>query len=103
MLRGMLVRLLAVVLLVAAVAPAQAQDAAHARNVAANCAACHGTDGVSQAGMPTLAGRSKDEIVRKMHDFKSGRAPSTIMGQLAKGYSDEQIELAASWFAARKP
>jgi sulfide dehydrogenase cytochrome subunit len=36
-----------------------------------------------------------------MQDFKAGRAPSTIMTQLAKGYTDEQIELAASYFAAQ--
>jgi len=84
-------------------AHAQTNDAVRGRNVAANCASCHGTNGVSQPGMPTLAGRSKDELVSKMQDFKSGRVPSTIMGQIAKGYSDAQIERAAAFFAAQKP
>lgn len=82
---------------------AQTGDATLGRNVAANCASCHGTNGVSQAGMPPLAGRSKDELVRKMQEFRSGRTPSTIMGQIAKGYSDAQIDLAAAYFAAQKP
>jgi cytochrome c553 len=28
--------------------------------------------------------------------------PGTIMPQLAKGYTDEQIDLVAGWFAAQK-
>ena len=88
---------------IAAVVHAQPADPNLGRNIAATCANCHGTNGVTQGGgLPSLAGQSKDELVRKMQDFKSGRAPSTIMTQLAKGYTDEQIELAASFFAAQK-
>ena len=32
-----------------------------------------------------------------------GTRPGTIMPQLAKGYTDAQIELVAGWFAAQKP
>ena len=89
---------------VAASAAAQGAPEEHAaRGIAAGCAACHGTNGVSAGGVPSLAGQSKADLVRKMQDYKAGRTPSTIMGQLAKGYSDEQIELAAAYFAARKP
>ena len=52
--------------------------------------------------MASLAGVSKDDIVQKMLDFKSGRRPATIMHQLAKGYSDEQIQVIAAYFAAQK-
>ena len=82
---------------------AQQADPNLGRNVAANCAGCHGTNGVSQGGVPSLAGQSKADLVRKMQDFKAGRAQSTIMTQLAKGYTDEQIEHAAAFFAAQKP
>jgi cytochrome subunit of sulfide dehydrogenase len=84
---------------------ATAQDAAApaGRAVAASCAGCHGTNGVSQGGIPSLAGQSKADLVRKMQDFKAGRMPATVMPQLAKGYTDEQIELMAGWFAAQKP
>ena len=83
-------------------AVAQGQDPEFARNVAAGCAGCHGTSGISLGGIPSLAGQDKSTIVRKMQDFKAGRAPSTIMGQLAKGYTDEQIDLAAAWYAAQR-
>jgi sulfide dehydrogenase cytochrome subunit len=41
--------------------------------------------------------------VRKMQDYKTGRRPATVMAQLARGYTDEQIDLLAGWFAAQKP
>ena len=69
---------------------------------AAACANCHGTDGRAQPGMASLAGASKDDMVKKMLDFKAGRRPATIMHQLAKGYSDDQIEAIAAYFAAQK-
>ncbi len=84
-------------------AAAQAPDPSLARNIAAGCANCHGTNGVSKGGMPTLAGQPKVDLVRKMQDFKAGRTPATVMTQLAKGYTDEQIDLLAGWFAAQKP
>ena len=84
-------------------AAAQSPDPNLARNIAAGCANCHGTDGVSKGGMSTLAGQSKADLVRKMQDFKAGRTPATIMPQLARGYTDEQIELLAGWFAVQKP
>ncbi len=46
-----------------------------ARSLAATCANCHGTNGVSAGEVVSLAGRPKDEIVRKMQDFKAGRVP----------------------------
>ena len=81
---------------------AQAPDPNLARNLAATCANCHGTHGVSQGGIESLAGMSKDSIIRKMQDFKTGARPASIMNQLSKGYSDEQIALIAGWFAEQK-
>jgi len=37
-----------------------------------------------------------------MKAFKSGARPATVMHQLAKGYSDAQIEVIAAYFAAQK-
>lgn len=96
-----LVRSLPLILLGAVAGTAQA-DAVHIRSLAATCAACHGTNGVAEAGMESLAGKPKEDIQKKMLDFKSGKKPATIMHQLAKGYSDEQIEQLASYFAAQK-
>ena len=83
-------------------AAAQAPDPLQVRSWAASCANCHGTEGRAQPGMESLAGLSKDDITKKMLDFKSGRRPATLMHQLAKGYSDEQIAAIAAYFAAQK-
>jgi cytochrome c553 len=53
-------------------------------------------------GMESRAGQPKDDLQKKMLDFKTGKKPATIMHQLSKGYSDEQIEQLAAYFAALK-
>jgi cytochrome subunit of sulfide dehydrogenase len=70
-----------------------------ARNLAANCANCHGTNGKSVAEVPSLAGVAANVTIQKMKDFRDGKLPATIMHQLAKGYTDEQIALIADYFA----
>jgi cytochrome subunit of sulfide dehydrogenase len=91
-------------LAVAFAAPALAQqpEPARGRNLAAACANCHGTNGVSQAGIPSLAGRDRPGILQQMQDFKAGRRPATVMHQIAKGYTDEQIDAIAAYLSAQK-
>jgi cytochrome subunit of sulfide dehydrogenase len=73
--------------------------------LAANCANCHGTNGVAVPGssVPGLAGTSAPAMIAAMAAFKAGTRPATIMHQLAKGYTDEQIAQMAAYFAAQKP
>ena len=73
-----------------------------ARSLAATCANCHGTNGRAERGSPVLAGMPKDELVTQMRLFREGGKPSTIMGQISKGYTPEQVELIAEYFAAQK-
>ena len=84
--------------------PAAAQDPNLARNLAANCANCHGTNGkaVPGAGMEPLAGEPKDKLVKKIKEYRSGVRPATVMHQISKGYTDEQIDLIAGYLAAQK-
>jgi len=84
-------------------APALAQSGPDtARFVAGNCANCHGTQGVAKGAMPSIAGQSKERIAEAMRAFRDGKRPATIMHQLAKGYTDEQIDAVAAHFAAQK-
>jgi cytochrome subunit of sulfide dehydrogenase len=97
--------LAALVMAVAAV-PTFAQDAQalNLRALAATCANCHGTQGqaVPNATVPGLAGVPASYISEQMKAFKAGTRPATVMHQLAKGYSDAQIDSIAAYYAAQK-
>ncbi len=80
---------------------AVAQDALLARNLAATCANCHGTNGYARGEMKPLAGLAAEKLITAVADYKSGAQPATIMHQIAKGYTDEQIKLVAAYFAAQ--
>jgi len=73
------------------------------RDIAANCTNCHGTDGRSRGVIPAIAGQDKAYLVQQLKDFRDGKRPSTIMQQLAKGYTDSQIEAAAAYLGMQKP
>lgn len=85
-------------------ASAAAADPHLGRNLAATCANCHGTNGkaVPGSGMDALAGMEKEKLLQKLKDFKSGAKPATIMHQISKGYTDEQMDLIAAYYAAQK-
>jgi cytochrome subunit of sulfide dehydrogenase len=104
--RSLLRPALAAFLVALAAAPALAQNAQalNTRALAATCANCHGTSGVavSNASVPGLAGMPASYIVEQMKAFKAGTRPATVMHQLAKGYSDAQIDAIAAYFAAQK-
>ena len=93
---------LAAALLLAAAAGAQAQ-VNQIKVWAAACANCHGTDGRAQEGGFNLAGQNKDDMLKKLLAYKNGQRPATIMHQLAKGYTDEQLAQISAYFAAQKP
>lgn len=73
-----------------------------ARSMAASCSGCHGTNGNAAPGMVSMAGYDKADMIKAMAEFKSGARPATLMHQLAKGYSEVQVEAIASYFAAQK-
>jgi len=88
------------VLAVSAMAQAAPPTAAMLSNA---CAGCHGTNGGSAGPtMPSLASQSKSAIVDAMKKFKSGDRPSSIMGRLAKGYSDADFVVMGDYFSKQK-
>lgn len=94
--------LIAAAALVAVPQAALADDVA-ARSMAATCAACHGTAGHSATKtVEPLAGRPKERLVELLQAFKTGKKPATIMQQISKGYTDQQLETIAGYFAAQK-
>ena len=83
---------------------AAGKDALYAKSLAATCANCHGTNGVAVAGssVTSLAGLDKAYTIAQMKAFKAGTRPATVMHQISKGFSDAQIDVLATYFAAQK-
>jgi cytochrome c553 len=79
-----------------------AQDANTARNLASACFICHGSNGVNAGGLPNIAGQPRDYLAKQLRDFRDGKRPATIMHQISKGYTEEQIDALAGYFAAQK-
>ena len=84
-------------------AQATAPDMVLARNLAATCANCHGTNGNARGDMRPLAGLPADKLIATMADYRAGNLPATIMHQIVKGYTEDQIRLIAAHFAVQKP
>ena len=68
--------------------------------LAHTCAGCHGTNGASAGDiMPIIGGLEKEYLQLVLEEYKSGERDSTIMGRIAKGYSDNELKAIASYFA----
>jgi len=94
---------IAIAAALACLAPAALAQGTGARNLAASCAICHGTDGRAVTKeVAALAGAPREQIASRMRAFRDGQRPATVMHQIAKGYTDAEIDTLAAWFAAQK-
>lgn len=67
------------------------------------CNGCHGTNGASVGpSMPIIGGQAPGYIEDAMKKFKSGERASSIMGRLAKAYSDEDFKTFDKFFSEKK-
>jgi cytochrome c553 len=91
-------RALLAAVLASAATLALAQGAAPAK--AAQCFACHGSDGIAKMpDAPNLAGQNEAYLVKALHDFKSGKRENEMMSLMAKPLSDEDISQLAAYFS----
>jgi cytochrome c553 len=79
-------------------AAASAQDAPPG---ASSCSGCHAPTVSAAIIVPPLNGRPAAETASLMRDFKSGARPATVMGRIAKGFGDPEIEAISQWLAAQ--
>jgi cytochrome c553 len=104
---GTLKKLLPIALGLVLAAPALAADpsapvSGSAAFLASNCFNCHGTDGKTTQAIPPLAGLAKPHLVNLLKEYKDGKREATIMHQLAKGYTDAEIDGIAEYFSQQK-
>lgn len=99
----MMKKLTVILMMMGAVAGAQAADIAKGREKAdAQCAACHGKDGNSPVdpSYPRLAGQHADYLVSALKEYKSGARKNAIMGGMAKPLDKKDIENLAAYYAS---
>ena len=69
---------------------------------AAACTGCHPASTRVPSPVPRLAGLDRAAIVRAMQDFRSGQRLATVMDRIAKGFTDEEIQAIAAWYATQR-
>jgi len=76
--------------------------AAHTKVISATCFNCHGSNGKSSTAIPSLAGQDKEYFVTAMKEFRDGKREATVMKKYALGYTDDEYEAMAEFFAKVK-
>jgi cytochrome subunit of sulfide dehydrogenase len=69
---------------------------------ASSCTGCHPATADVETLVPRLAGRDAADIVAAMEAFRSGQKPGTVMDRIAKGFTDDEIQAIAAWYAAQR-
>ena len=77
-------------------APALAADLAAAPPGATTCLGCH-SPSRTDAAIPSLVGRDPAELTATMRGFRDGSRPATLMGRLARGFSEDETRAIAQW------
>lgn len=68
--------------------------------IARTCNGCHGLGGVSVGySMPSIGGLPKEYLKRIMKQWKYGERSALTMDRIVKGYSDDQLDALAEYFA----
>lgn len=65
------------------------------------CAGCHGANGATRGDAPAIGGLSESYLYNTMVNYKTGARHSTVMGRIARGYTDEQLRVIAAYFSAQ--
>ena len=68
---------------------------------ASSCSGCHAASTKVDTPVPRIFGRQPAEIITAMQAFRGGQRPSTVMGRIAKGFSEDEIRVIAVWLAAQ--
>ena len=69
---------------------------------AASCSGCHPVSPRVISPVPRIAGVDQVALARALHDFRSGQRPATVMDRIAKGFTDEEIQAIAAWYATQR-
>ncbi|MBN2873359.1 MAG: c-type cytochrome [Halothiobacillaceae bacterium] len=74
-------------------------ELSHGSLIGATCMGCHGSKGMGSGNIPRLAGVPQAVTAGKLMAYKSDALEGTVMNRIAKGYTDEEIQAVAEFFA----
>ena len=92
--RKLIIALMFVLMMIAGVAQAGG-DAANGKVLSADCADCHGEDGMGDEDVPGIAGMDAAEHAKKLADFKSGAVDSEMNDYVGELSEQDMADLAA--------
>jgi len=84
-----------------AVSPSIAQSSAETPAVllAGACQGCHGVSGAGGGPIPAIARtQPKSVFLETMLAFKANSREATVMGRIARGYTDAELNALATYF-----
>ncbi len=78
-------------------------DPTAGKRKASKCASCHGPQGNETRGpqFPRLAGQHQNYLVQALKDYRSGDRQNPIMNNMASGFSNQDIQDLAAYFASQ--
>ncbi len=76
--------------------------AADLQVLASSCSGCHSSSDNLNTGIPRIRGLPEAVIVEAMRAFRTGQRPATVMGRIAKGFTEDEIKELAAYFSAKK-
>jgi len=91
----------AILALVLGIGTARA-DMASATVLANTCFSCHGSEGASVGAMPSIKGKPADFIMSQLMAFRAGKREATVMTRITKGFTADEIQALARYFAGQK-
>jgi len=63
------------------------------------CNVCHGSQSYLSPAMPAIRGVDAATLYTALIELKTDKRPSTIMGRISRGYSDEQLKALADYLS----
>ena len=91
-------------LMVAVLAPAQADEARAKKIIGGSCFLCHGAEGESASEVfPRLAGQNAEYIAKQLENFKSGKRKSSAMAPMVAELSPDDMAALGRFYGSRPP
>ena len=78
---------------------AEALENSELTDLIAQCAACHGAEGIAKdVEIPNLAGQHDRYLVTQLQNFRSGKRPHKEMRYMSRHLTDDEIAAIAQYY-----